>query len=96
MTNATPRTVLPFPEQRRKPDCQRERPPNLLLLSQIEGAAKALGIDLNVQSRERRERLHREAWDDFRAACQHLFHVATDDPYEHAIKFIQDMRSASS
>ena len=87
-----PRTVLQFPENRRKADCQGERLPNILLASQMEAAAQALGIDLSVQTKERRERLHKEAWDDFAAACRHLFHVAIKDPSEHAIKLIQDMR----
>lgn len=75
-------------------DCQGERPPNVLLASQLEGSARALGIDFSIRAKAKREQALKDAWEDFRDACKRVANAAPDghDPREQMFLFIRDMK----
>ena len=101
MTNVLPEHVIATIRERRKrlqkSDCQRERASNVLVMSQLNGSAQLLGIDLNdlraKQAKERRTRLTAAVFKEWREVTDRLFATAEpDDPSPHAIKYIDDKR----
>lgn len=74
-------------------DCQGES--RSRVMSDLQDTAKALGIDLATQSKERRQRLSKEAWDDW-VKCTKALVSTADDPIPHAIRFLQDMKGRAS
>lgn len=92
-----PADVIQFPgvPRRRPSDCQGERPPSRLLMSQFENSARALDIDFSIRAKALQEQEHKDAWEDFRAAAERLKKAApiNRDPREQMILFIRDMPS---
>jgi hypothetical protein len=94
----TPAEVIKFPKAH-KPrviDCQGEG----RTLSTLQGPVLAInptGMDfqelLEVQAKERRISQAKQAWIEFRNAYAELMKAsAPDDPYEHCLRYMQDMR----
>jgi hypothetical protein len=81
-----------------KSDCQRELP-STLVMSQLNGSAQLLGVDLNglraKQAKERRIRLTAEVFKEWEEVTDRLIRMAEPedpDPAAHAINYIESKR----
>jgi hypothetical protein len=103
VTNVLPEHVISSLRERRKrlpkSDCQRELVPSTLVMSQINGSAQLLGIDLDdlraKQAKERRIRLTAAVFKEWEEVTDRLMRMAEPgdpDPATHAIGYIEDKR----